>query len=115
MLDATDLLLWGIIVHLIADWPFQTEWMALNKTALDHPAAWIHSGIHLVGMMLIFPWYLAILIAISHLLIDTRKPVDWWMRVVKKMSRSGPHAFVVETGLDQVFHIMILVFVVLVF
>ncbi|MEM7133728.1 MAG: DUF3307 domain-containing protein [Chloroflexota bacterium] len=115
MLEPADLLVWGIIAHLLADWPFQTEWMVLHKTSLNHPAAWAHSGVHLVCMLMVFPWHLAVLIAISHLLIDTRIPVDWWMRVVKGMSRSDPHAFVVETWLDQVFHITVLAFVVLVF
>jgi hypothetical protein len=28
---ATDLLLWGIVVHLVIDWLAQNEWMAVNK------------------------------------------------------------------------------------
>jgi hypothetical protein len=115
MVEPTALLLWGIIVHLVADWPLQTEWMALHKSNLAHPASWVHSGIHGILMLLVFPWYLALGIAISHLLIDTRKPVSWWMRVVKKMSRESPHAFVVETGVDQVFHITVIALVVLLF
>lgn len=30
-LDATGLVVWGIVAHLIADWPLQNEWMATNK------------------------------------------------------------------------------------
>jgi hypothetical protein len=30
-LSASDLLVWGIVLHLIADWPLQNDWMANNK------------------------------------------------------------------------------------
>ena len=30
-LDATGLLIWGIVAHLIADWPLQNDWMARHK------------------------------------------------------------------------------------
>ena len=115
MQEPTDVLLWAIIAHLLADWPLQTEWMAIHKTDLTHSAAWVHSGIHSFFMLFIFPWYLALLIGLAHMLIDTRKPVVWWMQAVKKMSRTDPHAPMVETWLDQVFHILVLAMVVLIF
>lgn len=31
-LSATGLVVWGIVAHLVADWPLQNEWMATNKT-----------------------------------------------------------------------------------
>lgn len=115
MIEPTDLLLWGIVAHLVADWPLQTQWMAANKNDLRHVAAWAHSGVHALLMVLIFPWHLALLIAVSHVLIDTRKPVTWWMKAVKRMSSQEPHAQTVEIWLDQVFHIMMLALVTLVF
>ena len=30
-MSATDLLIWGIVVHLVIDWLGQNEWIALNK------------------------------------------------------------------------------------
>jgi hypothetical protein len=74
---ATTLLIWGIVIHLFCDWILQNQWMAENKMSLKHPAAYVHSGIHLAGLLLIFPWYAAVAIAITHLLIDTRVLV-WW-------------------------------------
>lgn len=115
MLEPADLLVWGIVAHLLADWPLQTEWMALHKRDLMHPAAWTHSGIHMLCMMFVFAWPLAILIAVLHLLIDTRKPVEWWMRYVKRIPSSHPYTPAVERWLDQVFHILVLAIVVLVF
>ncbi|MEZ4680331.1 MAG: DUF3307 domain-containing protein [Caldilineaceae bacterium] len=107
MQQATNYLLWGIIVHLIADWLFQTNWMALHKSKLRHPASWVHSGIHSAGLCLVFAWPVALLIGITHLLIDTRKPLLWWMRVVKQMPLHD-RSPTVEIWLDQVMHITVL-------
>ncbi|MFN8444100.1 MAG: DUF3307 domain-containing protein [Caldilineaceae bacterium] len=106
MHQATDLLVWGIIVHLVADWLLQTEWMATFKMNLRHPAAWVHSGIHTVGFCFIFIWPLAVLIGFTHLLIDTRKPLLWWMKVIKQMP-ADVHFPIVEVALDQVMHVTV--------
>lgn len=107
MVEATVLLVWSTVVHLIADWLLQNEWMALHKTDLRHPAAWVHSGIHTVGLCFIFVWPLALLIGITHLLIDTRKPLIWWMRVIKQIPPDVRFPLI-ELWLDQVMHIAIL-------
>jgi len=111
---ATELLVWAIVAHLVADWMFQNDWMATNKMQLRHPAAWTHSAIHVFFLWFVFPWYLALLIGFTHLLIDTRKPLIWWMKVVKRM-HTGPHVMMVEIWLDQVFHITVLALVALIF
>ncbi|MCX6045747.1 MAG: DUF3307 domain-containing protein [Chloroflexi bacterium] len=113
MQEATVLLVWGIVVHLIADWLLQNDWMALHKIDLRHPAAWVHSSIHTIGLCLVFVWPVAVLIGITHLLIDTRKPLLWWMRVVKQMP-TAPRLLVVEIWLDQVMHITVLAITVLI-
>ncbi|MEZ4557838.1 MAG: hypothetical protein R2854_15585 [Caldilineaceae bacterium] len=64
------MLLWAIIIHLLADWPLQTEWMAAHKSNLTHPAAWVHSGVHTALLLLILTWPLALLVGVTHLLID---------------------------------------------
>ncbi|CAN5409167.1 hypothetical protein BH10CHL1_BH10CHL1_06580 [soil metagenome] len=112
MQEATILLVWGIVVHLIADWLLQNDWMAIHKVDLRHPAAWAHSGIHALGLCLVFVWPVALLIGITHLLIDTRKPLLWWMRVVKQMPTT-PRLLIVEIWLDQVMHIAVLAITVL--
>ena len=108
MQTATDLLVWGIVVHLVGDWLLQNDWMAFNKMSLRHPAAWVHGSIHTALLLLVFPWYAAIAIGFSHVLIDTRRPILWWMEHFKQMTVEGPHVLLVEIWLDQVMHVVVL-------
>jgi hypothetical protein len=107
MPEATTLLVWGVMIHLMADWLLQNDWMALNKVNLRHPAAWVDSGIHTAGLLLVFAWPAALLIGLTHLLIDTRRPLLWWMRVIKQVP-TATRLPIVEIWLDQVMHIMVL-------
>lgn len=107
MQEATDILVWSIMIHLIADWLLQTEWMAMHKTKLRHPASWVHSGIHTLGLCLLLPWPVALFVGFSHLGIDTRKPLFWWMYKVKGMP-ADLRSPVIEIWLDQVMHITVL-------
>lgn len=111
----TTVMLWATVAHFVADWMFQTEWMAINKMNLRSPAGWVHSAIHTAFLTPVFwpQWYLALLIGAAHLLIDTRKPVDWWMRSVKHVPPGAPGYDLLRMWLDQVFHIVILAIVVL--
>jgi len=111
---ATDVLIWAVVIHLVVDWFLQTEWMATNKTNLKHPAAYVHSGLHTLGMLLIFPWWLALGVGFTHLLIDTRKPVTWWIETIKQMPPTTPIYSQVEMWLDQIMHVLMLVIAVLI-
>jgi hypothetical protein len=82
-LDATGLMVWGLVAHLIADWPLQNDWMARNKANLQKPAGYVHAAIHGVLFASVFGW-VAIPLAFAHLLIDIRKPVVWWLRLVQQ-------------------------------
>lgn len=82
-LSASDLLVWGIVLHLVADWPLQNHWMAMNKSRSTHPAGYFHAGIHGLLLSIIFGW-VAIPLAVAHLLIDFRKPVQWWSKLVRQ-------------------------------
>lgn len=105
---AMKLFLCGLVWHWFADWILQNRWQSDNKSSLLHPASWIHSGIHLLGLLFIFPeWWMAVLIAISHLLIDTRAPLIWWRKFYKQTTE-GPVALHVAICGDQVAHITIL-------
>ena len=126
-LSASDLMIWGLVLHLIADWPLQNDWMANCKMkrrirrGLDnvvvpspwwdrHLAAYIHASIHGFLLSIVFGWA-AIPLAITHLLIDTRTPVVWWSRLIEQTQPLGKGAPIVDIGLevriwtDQVFHI----------
>lgn len=113
-LSASDLLVWGIVLHLIADWPLQNDWMANNKMRRRlpamrlgdgmmtppkmyqppdrwwdrHPAAYVHAGIHGLLLAIIFGW-VAILLAVAHLLIDIRTLVIWWSKLIKQTQPKG--------------------------
>jgi hypothetical protein len=102
-----DLFLKGLIVHLIADWFLQSDWMAANKTRLLHPAAWVHSGIHTLGYLMVFNPLVAAAVGISHLLIDTRWPLIWLRQIFQQHPR-GSVAAVFEIWQDQAAHLIIL-------
>lgn len=133
------LLIWGIVVHLACDWMLQNEWMAVNKMKRRvpamrpgdglitpprmyqpsarwwdrHPAAYVHSGIHLAGMLLVFPWWAAVVIATTHLLIDTRVPVVWWSQLIRQTQPDPSRFPLMDIGadvriwVDQVWHIAV--------
>jgi hypothetical protein len=100
---ATDLLIWGIVIHLVIDWLAQNEWMAMNKAKQRtpdigdrgigvagprwwdrHPAAYVHAGMHGAAQLLVFPWPAALAIGATHFLIDTRVPVAWWSKLIRQ-------------------------------
>jgi hypothetical protein len=77
------MLVWGIVLHLIADWPLQNDWMAKNKMRIFHPAGSVHAFIHGFLLSFVFGW-VAIPLAAAHYFIDLRKPVQWWSRLVRQ-------------------------------
>ena len=101
----------GIFAHLIADWIFQDDWMAKNKTDIRHDAAWGHGFIHTIALLFVFPIPIALAIGAIHIIIDTRKPIIWWQRVFKQTTDS-PYAITVSVWLDQVLHILVIAFFV---
>jgi hypothetical protein len=109
-LSASDLLVWGIVLHLIADWPLQNDWMANNKALRRtrsangrwllwnpipsvwwdrHPASYVHAGIHGLLLALVFGWAAAPL-ALAHLVIDCRWPVARWSRLMRQTQPANP-------------------------
>lgn len=106
-LHATSLLIWGIVIHLFCDWILQNDFLARNKSSLLHPASWIHSGIHFLGLLLIFSPVVALAIALIHLLIDTRVPLQWWRKFYRQTT-TGDVALHVAMWSDQVAHITVL-------
>jgi hypothetical protein len=98
-LSSSELLVWGIVLHLIADWPLQNDWMAQNKVRFLHPAGVVHSGIHGVLLAFIFGW-VAVPLQIAHLLIDTRKPVEWWSRLMRQTQPKSQYV-ILRGGMDD--------------
>ena len=90
--------------HLIADWLLQNEWMAVNKVRLSHPAAWVHGSIHGLLLGLVFGWIGGVVLALLHILVDSRAPIRWWVKAFKKCGHSPDYA-VILIGCDQVLHV----------
>lgn len=107
MNEASQLLLWGIAAHLAADWLFQNNWMARNKTRITHPAAWIHGLIHFLVIWWVFPFWPAVAIACLHILIDLRFPLTWW-RNFYGQTQDGSFAIHVAIWGDQVSHVLVI-------
>jgi len=103
-MSATELLAWGAVVHLTVDWLLQNEWMAENKASLRHAAAYVHSGLHGVAMLLVFPPLAAAALGVVHLLVDTRRPLEWWGRVLGQ-TVEGEVAVPLAIWRDQVLHL----------
>jgi hypothetical protein len=95
----------GLVAHLVADWILQNDWMARNKTSLRHPAAWTHAGIQVLCLGLSLGWLAGLVLGVAHLLIDTRGPVEWWIRCFKKCGRA-PEAVTIAIWLDQTLHVV---------
>lgn len=104
---ALPFLVWGIVAHLIADWLLQDVWMAQYKTDLKHPASWVHAGIHTILYLFIFPVPVALLLGVIHMLIDTRKPLQWWEKYVKQ-THDGEIGMHITIWRDQVLHIAVI-------
>ena len=93
----------GLVAHLIADWLLQNDWMALHKMNLRHPAGWaMPPSMPSLGIAL--GWRGGLVLGILHLLIDTGRPVNWWVRVFKKCD-GAPQAALIRIWTDQVLHI----------
>lgn len=106
-MSATDYLLWGVVAHLIADWVFQNDWIAKNKSQLFSPACFVHGAIHAAALSLIFPSIIVWCIVVLHMVIDTRIPVKLWQNTIGQTTE-GPYALHVSIWLDQVFHIAVI-------
>lgn len=106
-MNTTDYIVMGVITHIIADWFLQNEWMAVNKTKWTHPAAWVHSGFHLIALLFVFPPLYALGLAASHFLIDLRKPLVWWRKTIRMTTDpANPASIHVAFWQDQCAHIL---------
>ncbi len=106
-MSSTELVVWGLVAHLVADWLLQTDWMAQNKASLAHPAAWVHGAIHAGALSLVFGWGAAVVIGMSHILIDTRRPLGFYRKHMRIQGTEAT-ALHVAVWVDQVAHVAII-------
>lgn len=103
-MSATELVVWGVILHLIVDWLFQNRWIAENKFRVTHPAGYVHAGLQGLAMLAVFPPLAAVGLAVAHFAIDTRKPLELWGKVMNQ-PETGPMGVSVHIWRDQTLHI----------
>ena len=106
-MTATDKMVWGLVAHLVADWPLQNDWMARHKAKPGHPAGIVHAAIHGLALAPVFRWK-AFPLALTHYAIDLRVPVAKWSAFIRQTQPSGEGYDVgmeVRFWTDQVFHI----------
>ena len=103
-MTSAELLIWGVVVHLVVDWLFQNRWIAENKTQLTHPSGYVHATMHGAAMLLVFPPLAALALGVSHFVIDTRRPAQAWAHLVSAPTE-GPLAIDVHMWRDQTAHI----------
>lgn len=94
----------ALVAHLVADWLLQNSWMARHKGGLLHPAAWVHASIHGLCLGLALDVAAGVFLGLLHMLIDTRRPLRWWMRHIKSTPDDQESA-TVAVWADQVMHI----------
>jgi hypothetical protein len=108
---------WLLVGHLVADWMLQNDWMARNKQSRwFSPAILVHCTVYTLILVISLwfaeppdadlPRYLsfALLIFLSHWLIDAGRLAAHWVRLL----RQTPLHFV-QMMVDQTMHILVLV------
>lgn len=104
--NEVNIFIQAVVLHLIADWFFQNDWMAKNKHKFG-TAMFVHSFIHVLFMLFVFNVMVSLLIGVSHALIDTRIPLYYWRRIFKQTTE-GEAAMHVAIWQDQVLHVLVL-------
>lgn len=90
-------------LHFLADFVFQTDWMALRKSSQNGPLA-AHVLVYSL-FLLPFGWKYAALNGLAHF------ATDWCSSRVSKAlwERGARHGFFVVVGFDQALHLTALV------
>jgi hypothetical protein len=70
------------------------------------------TAIHGVFLAWALGWQAGLLLALAHILIDTRLPLRWWQRIFRQTTR-GEVALYVRSWVDQTFHLVSIAIAVL--
>jgi len=113
-----------VVVHLVADWIFQSQPTALKKTTnkvvrFNHCLIYATISVLLLlilpaGLRVIDVGFIWCLLFMSHLLIDDRRIVKWLL-IQKKMSEQDIRDNVwLVIMLDQILHLIVLLIIALI-
>lgn len=99
-----NLLFLIVIYHWLADFVFQSDWMAKNKSS-NYKALGVHISIYTLIFLAVFGWEYALVNGALHFCTD-------WVtsRITKKLwEKKSVHYFFVVIGLDQAIHLLCLI------
>lgn len=102
-----------IYAHLIGDYIFQNDWLALNKKKSD-----LHCSIHVACYMIPFllcglNWWQFLLIAAQHYAIDRTNFVVWFMKIKGSgQFATGPCSPWSIIVMDNILHILWIAFII---
>ena len=98
--------------HLVGDYLFQTRWMAMNKST-KWPPLIVHCLIYTAALILFSSFYGILLplgaislVFISHIFLDRRTFVVWWVRQI--MGTPDAETSWLTIVCDQIFHLLII-------
>lgn len=107
---------WLLVGHLIGDWVFQNDWMARHKqNGLFNRAILLHCAVYTLVLLLVYflpassPRQLstvlpfALLVYLSHWLIDATGLARRWMRFFRQTD-----ALFMRIAVDQILHVVVL-------
>ena len=104
---------WLLIGHLIGDFLLQTSWMANHKVKRYLPLV-THAFIYSIVIAFIaqmgfggLSWLSIAVIFVSHIILDQRKFVQWWLRVIMGIKKTQIPWL--QITVDQIFHLLVLV------
>lgn len=105
-----------VLAHLFGDWVLQTGHQAMNKMkgkfwnmALVAHCLWYTISFIPVFWFYGIPWHWLTLVYFSHMFLDRRWPVEWWIVKVKLTSREIlANLFWLVIAVDQIFHVLII-------
>lgn len=110
-----------IFAHMVADWMLQTEYQATGKVKgrFFNVASVSHGMTHVVCYAVALWWNNAPLVwvvpvFVSHVFIDRRWPVVWWIIHVQRTQPSTVKAlWWLVIAVDQVLHLSVIGMIVL--
>ena len=110
-----DLFILGLLAYLLAGWFLQYERQPTLKPDLRDPAAWVQFTLHSACMVAVWPLAGAAVVAVTHALIDTRKPLVWWRTLIGQTQwridqKADKNAIAVHVAFwqDQAAHLLVL-------
>ncbi len=103
------------LTHFISDWMFQTSWESMNKSKQFLPL-FVHCSVYTVFFIPIFYFLkinmlLLILLFVSHMILDNRKFLFWWLHNIKRTKQKDVGDItwtILVIAMDQILHLAVL-------